>query len=61
MPNTSAPTHNQDEIKRKARMEKLYGSNSEKIAHLEAQINNKFEQTHKETDPKLWPNIPMRF
>jgi hypothetical protein len=60
MPTTSAPTHNQEEVERKARMEMLYGSKCEKVAHLESQINNRFEQIYKDADCKLWPNIPLR-
>ncbi|KAI6191120.1 hypothetical protein M3Y97_00193400 [Aphelenchoides bicaudatus] len=59
-PTTSAPTHNQDEAKRKAQMQDLYGSSYEKVAQLEAQLNNRFETLYKELDPNLWPNIPMK-
>lgn len=58
---TSAPTHNQDDAKRKAHRTELYGSAQEKISQLENQQNLQFEQVHKQTNAVLWPNIALRF
>lgn len=58
---TSAPTHNQDEAKRKEHAKEFYGSAAEKIMQLENQMNLKFEQIHVEKNATLWPSIPLRF